>query len=94
MTTINVRKLKPKIMICNVNKEEESDKILENVVDWNDYLQGVTGVKPNLELLFSKPASGGTIHFVIKCDPEIRELICKISDQVKLEWGVYSMRYG
>lgn len=91
--TSNVRKLKPKIMICNVNREEESgDKIIENLVDRNGCLQGITDARSKMELMFSKPASGGTMHYVIKCDPEIRELIRKNQDQVKLEWGVYYVR--
>lgn len=87
-----MRKLKPKITICNVNREEESDKIVKTLVDRNDYLKGVTDAESKVDLLFGKPAAGGTKHYIIKCDPEIRELIHKNHDQVKLEWGVYSVR--
>ena len=91
--TKSVRKLKPKIMICNVNKEEEvGDKIIDTLIARNDYLQGVSDVKSKMELLFRKPASGGTQHYIIRCDPEIRELIHKNHDQVKLQWSVYSVR--
>lgn len=39
-------------------RREEYDKIIENLVDQNDHLQGDTKVKTKMELVFSKPASG------------------------------------
>lgn len=88
-----VRKLKPKIMICNVNKEEAAvGEIIDVLIDKNEYLQHVDDVKSKLELLFCRPASGGTQHYIIRCDPEIRRLIHVNHDRLKLDWGVYFVR--
>ncbi len=37
-------------MICNVNKEEESEhKLIEILVDRNEYLQSISNVKSKME---------------------------------------------
>ena len=91
-TTKNVKKLIPKIIICNVHKEETKGSIIKTIFDSNQYLQPIEDVENKIELLFTKPAAGGTIHYVLKCDPLIREAIHKNQDKIKLEWGVYHVR--
>ena len=92
VTTKSVKKLKPKIMICNVPQEESKDMLIENLIDRNGYLQAIPEVQSKIELIFKKPAAGGTQHYILKCDPDVRELIYKNNDKVKLEWGIYKVR--
>ena len=92
LTTMSVKKLKPKIMICNVYKVEMKDKIIENLIGRNDYLKTIPDIENKIEILFDKPAAGGTIHYILKCDPTVREMIHRHQDRVKLEWGVYTVR--
>ena len=91
ITIKSVKKLKPKIMICNVAKEE-TKMIVDNLINRNEYLKGITDVAGKIQMVFSKPASGGTMHYILKCDPSVREPIHKNHDKVKLEWGVYTVR--
>ena len=92
VTTKSVKKLKPKIMICNVPQEESKDMLIENLIDRNAYLQAIPEIESKMELIFAKPAAGGTQHYILKCDPAVRELIYKNNDKVKLEWGIYKVR--
>ena len=86
------RKLSPKIMICNVHKEESKDDLMENLIERNDYLKNVDDIENKISFMFSKPASGNTVHYFLRCDPSIRKLIHDHKDCIKLEWGVYSVR--
>lgn len=92
VTTKVVKKLKPKIMICNVQKEENQDMIVKTLIERNDYLQSVSGIENMIEKIFIKQAAGDTLHYILRCDPRVRELIHKNNDKVKLEWGVYKVR--
>lgn len=65
---------------------------LLRLIDRNEYLNNISDVGDKLELLFRKPAASGTKHYIIRCDPEVREMIHKHYDQVKLEWGVCLVR--
>ncbi|WP_435330716.1 hypothetical protein, partial [Klebsiella pneumoniae] len=62
-------------MVCNVHKEEDHGKIIENLIERNTYLQSLDDIKEKITLIFDKPAAGGTKHYILKCDPEVRELI-------------------
>lgn len=64
-----IGKFKPKIMICNVCDEED---VGEALVDRNQFLRSIPGVKGKIKLLFSKPVAGRTTHVILKCEPEIR----------------------
>ena len=91
--TKNVRrKLTPKIMICNVYKDESKDDLIKNLIDRNDYLKTINDVEHKISLLFEKPASGNTLHYILKCDPEVRKLIHDNHDRIKLVWSVYEVR--
>ena len=95
VTTNNIRKLKPKIMICNIHDEDydgDKDSLINTLVDRNEGLQSIENVKEKMELLFVKPAAGGTKHCILKCDPLVRAQISKSHDKVKLSWGVYTVR--
>ena len=87
-----VKKLNPKIMICNVFKEETEDRIIQTVIRRNEYLRDIQGVENKMELIFCKPAAGGTKHFILRCQPEVREVIHKNYDKVLLDWGSYIVR--
>ena len=91
--TKNVRrKLSPKIMICNVYKDEVKDDLIRNLIDRNEYLQAIEDVEHKISLLFEKPAAGNTLHYVLKCDPSVRKLIHDNHDRIKLVWSVYEVR--
>lgn len=95
VTTNNVRKLKPKIMICNIHDEEydgDKDSFIKDLVDRNEHLQSIENITEKIDLLFVKPAAGGTKHCILKCDPEVRAQFSKLHDKVKLKWGVYKVR--
>lgn len=82
----------PKIMICNVSKEESKDDLVEYLIAKNSYLQTIEDVQDKIKLIFNKPAQGNTVHYIIKCTPEIRELIHSYGDVVCLQWGRYTVR--
>lgn len=87
-----IKKMKPKITLCNVHKEESKESLKNTIITRNEYLQTVPEVQDKIEIIFDKPAAGGTIHYILRCDPIVRELIHKNSDKIKLEWGVYQVR--
>lgn len=86
------KKLHPKIMICNVSKEENKGDIVEYLVAKNGYLQTVEDVHDKMKLVFSKPAFGNTVHYILRGSPDIRELIHKHGDVVCLKWARYTVR--
>ena len=90
--TKEVGKRMPKIMICNVHKIESADELIKNMIDRNSYLQNVDDVENKITLLKSKPAAGGTVHYILKCDPQVRGLLHENKDKVMLQWGVYVLR--
>ena len=92
VTVKEVKKLDPCIMICNVAQMESKDELLKNLVDRNIYLQSITNIGNKIKHVFDKPAAGGTRHYVLRCDPQIRKLIIENHDNVKLAWGSYSVR--
>ena len=92
MTTMNVKKLKPKIMICNVREEEIEDDILKTMIDRNDYLKNVDNIHEKIHFIMKKQAAGGTFHYIYKCEPDVRGMINKNKDKVKLQWGIYNIR--
>ena len=91
VSTKTVRKLKPKLTLCNVHTEEESQDLVNTIVSRNEYLNTITDINNKIEIIFFKPAAGGTLHYVLKCDPEVRELIRKHNDRIKLNWGIYKV---
>ena len=90
--TKEVGKRMPKIMICNVHKIESEDELIKTMIDRNPCLQNVDDVENKITLLKSKPAVGGTVHHILKCDPQVRGLLHQHQDKVKLQWGVYTLR--
>ena len=45
-----------------------------------------------MKLLFEKPAAGGTVHYIIRCDPIVRASIHRHGDVLRVEWGRYKVR--
>lgn len=88
----NVKKIMPKIMLCNVSKEEDKADLLNNLVERNECLKNIEGVKDKMKLLFDKPAAGGTVHYIIRCEPAVRASIHRHGDVLKVEWGRYHVR--
>lgn len=85
------RRLNPKIMICNVALVEDKDSIIDVVIERND-LGVIDRVKEKMSVIFCKPAAGSTVHYVLKCDPEVRAIIRRKNDKLRLKWGVYQVR--
>lgn len=81
------KKLHPKFMLCNVGEEEKRETLIEHLVERNDFLSTIPEVKDKMKVLFQKPAAGGTFHYIIKCDPEVRGLIHRMGDKLCLKWG-------
>lgn len=86
------KKLHPKIMICNVSKEESKEDIVEFLVAKNVYLQSLNNVHEKIKLVFDKPANGNTVHYILKCTPDVRRLIHNHGDVVCLKWARYNVR--
>lgn len=59
-----VKKIKPKIMIYNVHKEDTKEKIMGTILDNGVFLQTFQTAGNKTELIFNKPAAGGTMHYI------------------------------
>lgn len=66
--------------------------MIDFMVKKNTFLHNTEGITGKLELLFDKPAAGGTVHYIVKCAPEVREAIRKNGDVVCLKWAKYKVR--
>ena len=87
-----VGKRTPRIIICNMHNTESVDELVKNMIDRNPYLQNVVDVENKITLVKSKPAAGGTVHHILRCDPHVKGLLHENKDKVKLQWGVYTLR--
>lgn len=92
VTVKEVKKLDPCIMICNVAQAESKDELMKNLLERNEYLQSVADIGKKIKHVFNKVAAGGTRHYVLRCDPQVRKLIRENHDNLKLEWGSYNVR--
>ena len=92
LSATKTKKLFPKIMICNVSTEESKDDLVQTIIERNNYLQSIDDIADKISLVFEKDAAGATKHYILKCHPEVRGLIYKKGDEIKLEWGVYKVR--
>lgn len=90
--TSSVKKIMPKIMLCNVSKGDDKDELMAKLIEKNECLQSIEGVEGKMKLIFEKPAAGNTIHYIIKCDPGVRASIHRHGDMLKLDWGRYKVR--
>ena len=84
LSAVRTKKLLPKIMICNVNIEESREDLVDTMIQKNDYLQNIEDIKNKINLVFVKDAAGGTKHYILKCHPEVRGLIYRHGDEIKL----------
>ena len=92
LSATKTKKLLPRIMICNVNTMESKADLVQTIISKNEYLQTVKDIDKKIDLIFEKNAKGGTIHYILKCHPEVRGLIFKNGDYVKLNWTVSKVR--
>lgn len=72
-------------MVCNVNKIEEKDTLIDTLIHRNDFLAAVDGVRDKMRIAFEKPAAGDTMHYIIRCDPEVRVVIHQHHDKLRLK---------
>lgn len=56
----------------NVYKEEEKDALIDTLSERNAFLESIDDAKNEMKLLYDNLATGGTIHYIIKRDPQIR----------------------
>lgn len=55
-------------------------------------MQNVEDVHDKIEVVFNKRAVGDTVHYILRCSPEIRKMIHSHGDVVCLEWAKYTVR--
>ncbi|KAK3888616.1 hypothetical protein Pcinc_007342 [Petrolisthes cinctipes] len=92
MKVSNVKKILQKFMLCNVSKGEDKDELMAKLLERNECLRCIAGIEQKMKLVFEKPAAGGTVHYIIRCDPEVRASIHRHGDLLKLDWGGYKVR--
>ena len=92
LSATKTKKFFPKIMICNVSTEEDKDDLMQTIIKRNDYLRTIEGIENKMNLVFEKEAAGRTKHYILKCHPDVRALINRNRDEIKLDWGVYKVR--
>ena len=85
-----VKKLRPKIMICNVNKMEED--VLSELIERNVFLRSIPDIEKKIEFIFHKEAAGNTNHYIFRCDPDVRKIIKDHNNKVQLRWANYDVR--
>lgn len=73
VNTTSVKKIQSKVMIYNVAKEESEKELIKTLIEWNDYLQEIGGIEGRFTTLFNRKAAGGTFHYILKCDPTVRD---------------------
>ena len=91
VTVTHRQKMQPKIILCNVGKEEKRETLIEQLIERNNFLTSIMDIKDKMKVIFDKPASGKTTHYIIKCDPEVRRLIHNNGDKLNLKWGRHSV---
>ena len=77
----------PKIMIHDVNCQE--DNVCGAIMEKNGYLDSVSNIGDKIKVIFSKKNKDGYMNYVVKCDPEVRSLIRKHGEELKLIWGIH-----
>ena len=89
-----IKKLKPKIMICYVNDPVDKDSIIDKMIEKNEYLQSIPDVKDKIQVSFVKDVikDGDIKHYILMCDPEVKNLIHAKGNKIKLDWGVFDVR--
>ncbi|KAK3889458.1 hypothetical protein Pcinc_006540 [Petrolisthes cinctipes] len=86
----NGKRWDPKIMVCNVARNEDKESLIEEIIVRNN-LESIDGVMNKMKIVSERPAVGGTVHYVLKCDPEVRARIHGMNDKLKLKWGVHQV---
>lgn len=74
------RGLKKLIPRYNVHEEETKDKIEGIILDHTEFFHTSPGVENKIELIFCKPATGSVMHYILRCNPTVREMIYKNHD--------------
>ena len=72
------KKMYPKIMISHVSIEEEEKDIIDNILSKNPWLRDLDLEMKNedmFQVVASTKPKGGTRHYVLKCNPQIRKAI-------------------
>ena len=95
LENLSVNKTKmlfPKIMICNVSKEENKEDIMQAIIKRKDYMEPINNIPEKISLTFVKEATRDTSHINLKCRPEAKQIIHREGDAIKLEWSVHKVR--
>ncbi|KAK3862619.1 hypothetical protein Pcinc_031534 [Petrolisthes cinctipes] len=67
----NGKRWDPKIMVCNVARNEDKESLIEEIIVRNN-LESIDGVINKIKIVSERPAAGGTVYYVLKCDPEVQ----------------------
>lgn len=58
-------------MVCKLHEEETQDKIIETMLNRNKFLHLIEKVEKKIEMIFTKPAAGGTVYCTLNCHPTV-----------------------
>ena len=67
-------KLWPKIKLCNVPKDDEVSQ--ENIIWKNQWIEEFITDEEDFKVIKTLETTKDTVHYIIKCKPEIRKQIC------------------
>ena len=89
--------LRPKIIITYVDDLILYDKdtgkdCIQSLIQKNDYLKNITDIEKKMEFVIRIKAFEGTSHYVLKIDPEVREVIHNRGDKLFMNFGMCNVR--
>ena len=89
-----VNKIMPKIMICNVLEDDQParEDVVQSLIENNECLSAIDRIEEKIKFIFDKPANGNTKHYVLRCDPSVRNAIYRSGDKLRFVWTRYDVR--
>ena len=84
----------PKIMICNVPVADQParEDVVKSLIENNECLRVIDRIEDKIKFIFDKPANGNTKHYILKCDPCVRNAIYCSGEQLRFAWAIYDVR--
>ena len=81
--------LKPKIMICDVDVDEDDDRIIETIKDKNRWISNMIIEDDDFKLIKKKKSRReNKEHIIVKCSPEVRQAVYKRDNKLYTTYGV------
>ena len=88
----SVKKSHPKIRLLEVNGREDSENLVNVIIDRNSCLNRIERIKEKMKIVFKRPSRTiGCFEYVLKCDPEVRKEIRLNEDKISLTFGTYDV---